>query len=75
MEELEALARVRALCRSGAAKAVRQANDLSLGEIAPEIGVSQSTIFRWENGERRPTGEAALRYLALLDRLLHTKVA
>ena len=73
MEELEALVRVRALCRSGAAKAVRTANDLSLGEIAPEVGVSPSTIFRWENGERRPTGAAALRYGALLERLLNPK--
>lgn len=70
MEDVEALARVRALCRSGAARAARIAADLSLSEAARPVRVSPSTIHRWETGERRPRGEAALRYGELLEQLL-----
>jgi hypothetical protein len=31
--------------------------------------VNRITIYRWENGQRRPHGEAALRYLTLLEEL------
>lgn len=46
------------------------AADVSLSEIAGPVGVSPSTIHRWETGDRRPTGAAALRYGELLSELL-----
>lgn len=69
-EEVELLARVRALCESGRAEGIRRADRLSLGDAAAAAGVSRSTVLRWERGERRPTGPAALRYARWLnDRL------
>jgi transcriptional regulator with XRE-family HTH domain len=64
------LSRVRQLTRSGAARSVRIAAKLSLSDIGDAVGVTPSTVFRWENGQRAPRGEAALRYVALLDRLM-----
>lgn len=63
------LTRVRKLVESGAARAIRQAAGLSLTEASKGSGVNRVTIFRWESGQRRPHGEAAIRYLALLDEL------
>jgi DNA-binding transcriptional regulator YiaG len=64
------LARVRRLATNGAARSIRQAARLSLPEVAAEIGVAVSTVWRWENGQRQPRGEAAERYSDLLDRLM-----
>lgn len=64
------LANVREVCRSGQAKEIRLAHHLSLGDVSDAIHMSESTIHRWENGQRRPSGEGALRYLVLLNRLL-----
>jgi DNA-binding transcriptional regulator YiaG len=63
------LARVRKLCETGAARAIRESNGLSLTEAAAGAHVDRSTVFRWEAGQRRPHGDAALRYLALLEEL------
>jgi DNA-binding transcriptional regulator YiaG len=63
------LTRVRRLAASGAARAIREAAGLSLTEAANSAEVHRLTIYRWEHGQRRPHGEAALRYLALLERL------
>lgn len=65
-----ALARVRTLVRSGAARTARVAGGLSYREIADFIGASPATVHRWERGERVPHGEVALRYGELLERLL-----
>lgn len=63
------LARVRRLAESGRAAEIRAAARLSLYDIADAIGSNASTVQRWESGERRPHGEQALRYAALLDAL------
>ena len=70
-----ALAHVRALTSSGAARSIRLAARLSLGDIVTELPghVSRSTVLRWERGERLPRGEAALSYGALLDRLMRER--
>ena len=68
--DLTRLSRLRALTSSGAARSVRLAGRLSLGEVASVVGCSPSTVFRWERGERRPRGEAALRYLEVLEELM-----
>lgn len=63
------LARVRQLVASGAALSIRQRSRLGRGDIAREIGSTVTTVRRWETGERVPTGDAALRYEALLQDL------
>jgi DNA-binding transcriptional regulator YiaG len=68
--ELVELARVRALCASGAVRSIRVAARMSLGEVGRSLGVSPSTVLRWELGDRQPRGDAGVRYGALLDRLL-----
>jgi DNA-binding transcriptional regulator YiaG len=48
---------------------IRSNAEISLAELAAEVGVSPSTIFRWESGIRSPHGPAAVRYVVLLDRI------
>jgi DNA-binding transcriptional regulator YiaG len=54
---------------SGAARAIRESAGLSLSEAAAGSSVNRITIHRWETNQRRPHGEAALRYLKLLEEL------
>jgi transcriptional regulator with XRE-family HTH domain len=68
-ENLPALIRVRAMAASGRAREIRLAARLNLSEVANATGVTATTVYRWEKGERTPTGEPALRYGALLDQL------
>jgi DNA-binding transcriptional regulator YiaG len=63
------LTRVRRLASSGAARAIRESAGLSLSEAAAAAKVNRVTIHRWEQGQRRPHGAAALRYLRLLEEL------
>lgn len=63
------LATVRAWAKSGKARAVRVAAGLSLREVADAIDVGVSTLHRWETGDRRPRGAAALHYADLLSEL------
>lgn len=69
-EELVEISELRALCKTGHAKSIRQQAHLSLVEVAAVLGVDQSAISRWENGNRLPRSEVALRYSALLRHLL-----
>lgn len=64
------LARLRAFLESGAAKSVRVNNRLSLREMARTIGISPSTVLRWEAQERVPRGAPALRYWRLIRELM-----
>lgn len=68
-ESVVNLSKVRALAASGEAKAIRLKHRISLSEIADACQVDQSTVWQWENGGRKPRGEAALRYAGLLDAL------
>jgi len=63
------LVRIRKLVESGAARAIREAAALSLTEISASADVDRTTVWRWEHGERRPRGSAALRYLRVLEDL------
>jgi DNA-binding transcriptional regulator YiaG len=63
------LTRMRLLAQTGAARAMREAAGLSLSEAAASARVNRVTIFRWEHQQRRPHGDAALRYLELLEEL------
>ena len=72
-EQLVALARVRDMCRSGVARAIREAHHLTIREIAEAAHDNPSTIYRYETNARQPRGEAALRYEAVLARLLRER--
>ncbi|MEV7240421.1 helix-turn-helix domain-containing protein [Streptomyces sp. NPDC093248] len=63
------LAEVRAAVASGEAARLRAAAQLSIGEVARECGVDQSTVWRWERGMRKPRGDAALLYGQLIEQL------
>jgi len=69
MTQLQRLVRVRQLAASGEARRIRQSANVSLNEIAEEVGVSLGAVWKWETGNARPTGQSALRYLRLLERL------
>ena len=66
---LERLAIIRDWAHSGKARAIREEAHLHRADIARAVGVSASTVSRWESGDRLPAGERALAYGALLDRL------
>ena len=58
----------RQFAASGAGRMIRQAARLSLAQVAAELGVNASTVFRWESGQL-PTGERAIAYHELMRRL------
>jgi transcriptional regulator with XRE-family HTH domain len=67
--DLDRLARARQLGPSGAGRALRRAAGLSLQDVAQALGVSISALSRWERAERRPRRDAALAWLATLERV------
>lgn len=69
MTNLLDLAKAKRFAKSGAARMIRVQAGLSLAEVAAHVGVSPTTIFRWERSERAPHGEAAVRWMRLLDEL------
>ena len=71
-DDLADLARLRHLLADGLARHLREGAGLSLNATAHAVGISRQTLTAWERGTFRPVREreAALRYLALLDRLM-----
>jgi len=63
------VARVRKQLRNGEAKEIRVRAHLSMGEVARGLGVTESTLGRWETGLRVPRPQAALRYGRFLREL------
>jgi DNA-binding transcriptional regulator YiaG len=63
------LVRIRRLMENGTARVIRESAGLSYSEAASGATVDRMSIYRWEHGKRRPHGEAALRYLELLEEL------
>jgi len=57
--------------RLGVARSVREAAGFSIGDIAASMGVSRSTVDRWERGERAPRLALAAEYGRLLRDLTH----
>jgi DNA-binding transcriptional regulator YiaG len=66
--EAARIQRVRRYCQSGLARSAR--GDVPASAVARDANVAHTTVLRWERGERTPSGQGALRYLAVLDRLL-----
>ena len=69
-EDLVAMARVRDLCRTGTARAIRVGSHSTLDEVAQVCMVSPSSVSLWERGLRIPRGQHALDYLAVLEGLM-----
>lgn len=74
MRQVVKLSRIRELAANGTARAIREAAGISMREMAEEVGVGVSTLWRWEHageeGGRVPHGPPAVRYLDALDALL-----
>lgn len=67
--QLLRLAEVRAALSSGEAQRLREAAQLSIGEVARACGVDQSTVWRWERGTRKPRADVADAYGQFIDTL------
>jgi len=67
--DLQDLRLSREWAATGAAAAIRESAGLSLHEIARVVGVSPSTVLRWERGDHRPRGVCAIRYAQILQQL------
>lgn len=63
------LAEVRRLCRSGEAQRIRRKAEVSLAEVAADVGVTPTAVQRWETGLRFPRDAGAEKYLRVLRRL------
>lgn len=74
-DELHDLVWVRAALINGEAQRLRVRYKLSLAQVATPVGVSGTTIWRWERGERKPSGPPAIRYAALLRMLAHEEAS
>lgn len=59
----------RRLAATGAGRMIRQAADLTLAEIGAACQTDAAAVYRWEIGEHRPTGDFAMRYALVLQRL------
>lgn len=68
-ETITRISRVRRWAADGTARALRERAGLSYRDIASEAGIRPATVWRYENGKRKPHGPSALRYLAVLDLL------
>jgi len=63
---LALLIEARELSRTGKGRVIREAAGLSQGDVARAAGVAPATVSRWESRERKPTGEAAIRWTRVL---------
>jgi DNA-binding transcriptional regulator YiaG len=68
MNEVLAVAQLRADLASGRAREIRERARLSQAEVALALGVDQPTVARWEAG-RMPRREHATRYADFLWQL------
>jgi transcriptional regulator with XRE-family HTH domain len=65
---------LRHLMKSGEAKSIREEAGLSVRAAAGAAGISVAGLWRWEAGERVPTGAPALRYAGFLGKLAPRKL-
>jgi transcriptional regulator with XRE-family HTH domain len=64
-----AFAEARAWARTGRGRAARQAAGVPLKLVADHAGRDLTTINQWELGNLRPTGDAAILWLELMQKL------
>lgn len=63
------LAAARTHAATGTGKAIRIQAGLSMAEVAKAVGVAEPTVWRWERGDHKPRGAAAIRWAELLHDL------
>jgi len=68
-DDIRRLAHIRRLCVSGEARRIREAHGIHAREMAAAVGVSHTTLIRWETGQVRPRTQVALRLLDELEAL------
>lgn len=73
LDGIHLLNAARTYAATGTGRAIRQAAGLSMSEVAEALGVTESTIWRWEQGKHRPRGEPAREWARLLNRLSGTR--
>jgi DNA-binding transcriptional regulator YiaG len=61
-DDLRLIVWTRFRCRDGTARIIRQHAGLSLAEAGSFLGVSLSTVSKWETGDRQPRTEFAIAY-------------
>ena len=75
-KDLLLVAQARRHASTGTGRALREKSGLSLRETATALDVSVAGLWRWENGERTPRGDAAVRWARFLaDLARSTKTA
>ena len=70
IESITSVARARRMAREGEGLRVRLDLGLSLADVASLVGVSLSTLSRWERHQRIPRGAQAIRYQAVVQDLV-----
>jgi DNA-binding transcriptional regulator YiaG len=68
-DDTVALAEARVRVANGDLETIRRRTKLSQESIARAVGVSRTSVLRWEMGERVPSGEPAVRLAHLLREL------
>ena len=48
------------------ARAIRERAGVSEARLGQELGVTRGAVAKWERGDRRPRGDARLRYARVL---------
>ena len=66
VEELLLLSEARSLAASGRGRQIREAAGVSQAELGAAIDTAVPTVSKWETGQRRPTGRAAIEYARLM---------
>ena len=61
-DELHLIVWTRSRCKDGTARLIRHHAGYSLQEAGSLMGVSLSTVSKWENAKRLPRTEAAITY-------------
>ncbi len=55
--------------RNGSGRRIREQANMRQQEMARRIGITSTGLYRWERGQRRPRGDAAVRWVQQLSRL------
>jgi transcriptional regulator with XRE-family HTH domain len=67
--QLQLIIEGRETARSGRGARVRRFAGISQAELGEAVGVTSTTISRWERGQRQPRGHHAIAYLRALREL------
>ncbi len=55
--------------RTGEGKRIRAQANVQQQDMARRVGITANGLYRWEQGQRRPHGDAAVRWVQQLSRL------